>query len=359
MKVSLYTSWDINCGIADHSAQFKSALEKNRVVVSVVPTSQKKGMFDLIRSGKTMNNADVAHIQHEFSFFANAFVARSFINCVLFLRQIRIPKVLTMHEVVPPGEGLPRFPFLHLYRMMFGAVDIITVHTEKHRNVILAMDVPAAKVILVPLPVQEVKLPGETKQHYKSMFGAGGKQVVTVFGYPNRRKGYELVLDAIQDIDDCVFLIAGGAHSRDRSGYVEQLQNQIRERNLGSKVKLTGYLPDSQIPAAMGATDIILAPFLDMPGSASLNMGIAYHKPIIGSDIEQMKELQTRGIGVDIFRLDTPGDLRKKIVSLLGDARRQAELERLSASYAAQYSYEKTAARFRDLYVGLLKTKGI
>jgi glycosyltransferase involved in cell wall biosynthesis len=276
MKISFYTSWNNKCGIADYSARFKSALAKTGAAVTIVPVGREKGIFDLIRLGKMMNDADIAHIQHEFSFFANAFMVRSFVNCSLFLRQIKIPKVLTMHEVVPLGDHLGRFPFLRLYRTIFASVDVIIVHTEKHRRTIMEMGVNGDKVILLPIPIPEIELPVDTKMQYKKLIGFDGKQVLTVFGFLNSRKGYELVLDAIKDLDDCVFLIAGGQHYRDQSGYAERLMNRIREMRLEQRATILGYLPESRIPAVMGATDIVLAPFRDMPGSASLSLGVAY-----------------------------------------------------------------------------------
>jgi glycosyltransferase involved in cell wall biosynthesis len=118
-----------------------------------------------------------------------------------------------------------------------------------------------------------------------------------------------------------------------------------------------GFLSESQIADVMGATDIILAPFHDMPGSASLSLGIAYGKAIIGSDIEQMKELQSRGIGAELFRIDKKGDLREKIVALTRDARRRAELEQFSKAYADRYSYSNTAVQLEKLYAALLKSR--
>jgi glycosyltransferase involved in cell wall biosynthesis len=326
------------------------------VTVNIVPVGLKKGAFDLIRLGKMMNNADIAHIQHEFSFFANAFMFRSFVNCSLFLRQIKIPKMLTMHEVVPIGARLGKFPFLHLYRMIFSSVDVITVHTEKHRRTISEMGINDDRVKLIPIPVPEIEPLSNTKQHYKELLGVEGKQVLTVFGFLNSRKGYELVLDAIKDLDECVFLIAGGTHPRDKSGYAEQLMNRIREMGLEQRARILGYLTESQITAVMGATDIILAPFRDMPGSASLSLGVAYHKAIIGSDIEQMKELRSGGIGVELFQIEKKGDLRDKIVALAGDARRQAELEQLSKTYADKYSFSNTAVQLGKQYAALLKS---
>ncbi len=355
MKISLYTSWDTKCGIADYSCHFKAAIEKLGTVVEVVPVGQRKGLFDLIRLGKKMNAADIAHIQHEFSFFANAITLRSFINSSFFLRQITIPKVLTMHEVSPLKNELERFLFLRLYRSIFAAANIITVHTEKHRRIILEMGVNSDKVLLIPHPIPEVERPRDTKLHYKDLFGIGGKTVLTIFGFINDRKGYELAIDAIKDLDDCILLIAGGQRPNDRTGYSNRLMDKIHEMKLEDRVKVLGYLLESQILAVMGATDIVLAPFHDMPGSGSLSLGVAYHKAIIASDIEQMQELKSRGIGAEIFQKNKNGDLRGKISSLKNDPQKLTELEHLSGSYAVEYSYDKTAMRFNKLYSKLLE----
>lgn len=353
MKITFYTSWKEQCGIADYSRHFKRALERIGISVEIVSFGRKKGAFDLIRYGKMMNTAGIAHIQFEYSFFSSSFPVISLIHCYLFSRNIGIPKVLTMHEIVPP-KGFGGYPHLHLYRKIFSTVDLVMVHTEKHRETILDMGIDSNKVVIVPHPVPEVKLPGN-KQHYKELLHVGGKHVLTIFGFIGKRKGYDLAMNAMRDMDDCVLLIAGGQHPNDTSAYVGNLEKKIREMKIENRAKMLGYLSESQITEVMGATDIILAPFLDMPGSGSLSLGVAYHKPIIGSDIEQMKELASRGMGIEFYQKNNAGSLRDKIIALTGDPRRCAELEQLSTSYAATYSYSNTAARLGEIYSILYK----
>jgi glycosyltransferase involved in cell wall biosynthesis len=353
MKVSLYTSWQTKCGVADYSCSLKAALERTGAAVEIVPVPARKWIPDIMRLGGLMNSGDVAHVQFEYSFFSSTFPIISGVNCCLFLRRISVPAVITVHEVFPPATRPQRYFHRRIYRTLSGLVDRVTVHTEKHRAMLADLGVDVGKLLIVPMPIPDVTSPPGTRQQCKEMLHLEGRPVLTLFGFINRRKGYELAMDAFKGIDDCVLLIAGGSAPGDRSGYYEELEKRVRERGMADRVKMLGYLPEEQIPIVMGATDIILAPFHDMPGSASLSMGVAFHKPIIGSDIDQMKELGSRGMGIEFFRRSDAGDLREKIIELKRNPGRQADLEQLSKSYAAAYSYGNTALRLRELYASL------
>lgn len=362
MRISLFTSWKTRCGIADYSRLLKNALEGHGCAATVVPVEEAKTRATLKRLGKMMNAADVAHIQHEFSFFASniptrTFIYRALINSGLFLWQIKIPKVVTLHETVPeiPGLGLERFLMNFVQRFVFSLADVITVHIESQRKAIVGIGVNKDKVIVVPHPIPEVAPLQDTRANYKKRLGVEGKMVLTIFGFVNWRKGHDLVIDALKGLNDCVFFIAGGAHPNDKSSYFDGLVRQIKEMHLEHSVKIFGYLPASEICTIMGATDIVLAPFRDMTGSGSLSTGIAHHKPIIGSDLEPMKELKAHGLGIELFMAEDSEDLRDKILSLVNDAGRLAQLEGLTKTYAEEYSYGKIALRLKGLYEDLVE----
>ncbi len=67
----MFTSWQVRCGIANYASLLVDALNKlDDTQVTVVPFDrQAHPRSDYEAWGRQLNAADVAHIQHEYTFF--------------------------------------------------------------------------------------------------------------------------------------------------------------------------------------------------------------------------------------------------------------------------------------------------
>jgi len=357
MKISFFTSWDTKCGIADYSCYFKNALEKQGLTINIVPVSENSKTFDFIKLGKLMNTANIAHIQHEYSFFGkNNFLWA--INFYFFLTQIKIPKVLTLHEIMLPARGKPffrlrRYIIYLAHRVIFSKIDVIIVHLNSHREDLLSMGVSTEKLVVMPLPVPEFRPLLLNTEECKSLLGVTGKRVLTIFGFVVKKKGYELVLPAIKELRNCILCIAGGPPLKDAGNYLQELKMEIIKLNIKDKVKILGFLPEYEVNKIMCATDIILAPFLQASGSASLSTAIAYHKPIIASNIRALRELSDMGLAMEMFDSGNSDDLKEKIVYLTNNPERMDQLAEMTKQYAEKYSYTNAAGNMYKIYQSL------
>jgi glycosyltransferase involved in cell wall biosynthesis len=353
MKISFFTCWGTKCGIADYSCFFKNALERMGMTVNVVLASENKKLAHFIKLGKLMNNADIAHIQHEYSFFGRKVFQWSAI-LFFFLRQIKIPIVITLHELALPTEGrlyrLKRFLLFFIQRVLFSKAVLIFVHTEKQRKTLLQMGIKKEMVVFFPHPIPEIKERSNSNDKCKELFGVTAKNVFTIFGYVSQRKGYDLAINAIKDMEDSVLIIAGGKNQNDESGYFHDLTENINALKLRDRAIITGYIPENDIYKVMGATDIVLAPFLDMYGSGSLSLSVAYHKPIIASDIEPMLDLKKQGLGLELFKSGDSGDLKDKMFALIHNEAEKTKLINLTKKYSKDYSYTSSALKMIGFY---------
>ena len=141
MKISLFTPWNIRCGIADYSFYLKSGLEKCGLEIEVVPLENDKYLRNFIRIGKKMNNADIAHIQHEYSFFENNIMPGGLISFFLgalkyffFVKQIKIPVVITLHELFLPKKAITFRAIKFVHRVIFSISAKNIVHRNAHRE---------------------------------------------------------------------------------------------------------------------------------------------------------------------------------------------------------------------------------
>jgi len=213
------------------------------------------------------------------------------------------------------------------------------------------MGIVHKKIFIMIHPIPEKKeIKNDAGLDKKSLFKSDPGNILTIFGFIGPRKGCELILAIAKDLDDCLFLFAGGPHPNDKSRYCEDLKNKIKESGLAERVKITGYIPESNLSRIMMITDIMLAPFYETFGSGSVTFAIAYGKPIIASDIGYFKELKENGAGIELFRNGDCGDLKEKISGLISDAKKQAGLKKLNSDYASKHSYSQSALRMRQVY---------
>ena len=100
----------------------------------------------------------------------------------------------------------------------------------------------------------------------------------------------------------------------------------------------------------MAATDISFAPFSTIAGSGSLSQSIAYHKPVIASDIPVHREMNGRISCLELFDMSNPAGLRIAITRLLNDGARLARLSSAAGEYSTRFSYNKIAEITAGIY---------
>jgi glycosyltransferase involved in cell wall biosynthesis len=136
----------------------------------------------------------------------------------------------------------------------------------------------------------------------------------------------------------------------------EQVRQDIEQRGVSERVKLTGIVPHDEALALLAACDVCVSPHIPNPDGTRFfgsptklfeYMGLA--KPIVASDLEQIGEvIQDGKTGI----LTRPGDAvaaAREVARLLGDPR---ERERLGAaaleSARTTYSWEAHTRRILD-----------
>lgn len=353
MKISFFTTWNTKCGIADYSNYFKNAFDRLGLTIDIVPAGKTEALADFIKLGKLMNNADIAHIQHEYSFFGSTRF-QQMVLFYFFLKQIKIPIVITLHELMLPVAGrfykLREFILFSTQKLLFSKAAIIFIHTNIQLETVRKMGIKKEKLFFFPHPIPEIIEKSNRDAKYKEIFGIKAKNVFTIFGFVSQRKGYDLAINAIKDMEDSVLIIAGGKNQNDKSSYFQDLNEKIRSLKLQDRVLITDYISENDVCIVMGATDIVLAPFIDMYGSGSLSLSVAYHKPILASDIGPMRDLKKQGLGLKLFKSGDIRDLKNNMLTLIKNEELKTELVNLTTQYSREFSYGSSALKLMGIY---------
>ena len=175
--------------------------------------------------------------------------------------------------------------------------------------------------------------------------------MITLFGFITANKGYELTIRSLPDLpSDVVLLIAGGTQTRELEDYPAHLLQLADSLGVKDRVRITGFVPDSDVPEVMAASSLVLTPHTHATGSYSVMVPLSYGKAVVASDLAVFREIQERG---DCLRLFPSGDLdayREALRSLLADESAVESLEKKARHYAENHSWTAIATRTVEVY---------
>lgn len=297
---------------------------------------------------------DVAHLQHQYFFFGGVAPYKSHIRA--FLNAVRVPLVMTVHEIAKAGSPASflkqaavrlanRRNFLH------SAIDRLIVHTGQDRDRLKAIGVLESQIQVIPHGIPSAE-PMPDPETAKRALGLEGRRVVTLFGFLSAKKGHRLALEAIRKLpSDVLLLFAGDRHPDDHTDYVANLLAEVESEELANRVQVTGYLPEERIPIVMAATDVAIAPFLETSGSGSLANLLAYARPIVASDIAPHREITADSPAcLALFESGNGQSLAASLRRLLEAAPFRTQLQSSAQSYADRHSYAQMAFETVKVY---------
>jgi glycosyltransferase involved in cell wall biosynthesis len=179
----------------------------------------------------------------------------------------------------------------------------------------------------------------------RKMLGLDSCRVVTLLGFIFPSKGHKILVEALPHLpDDVCVVFAGTAARRDFEELVRQLLDSARANGVGDRLRLTGYLPESDLDDYLIATDLAVCPFSRMSASSSMASWIAVGCPILASDIPQVREFNSwEPDAIRVFRPYTPMALAgaiRRILDAEQETQRQA-LARLAGKLATSLIFDE------------------
>ena len=221
MRVLTLNLWGRNGAWAERRSMLIEGLRALPEIADVriveAPSEAVRGTFTALRRfpadarrwqalGREMNTgpagqpSDVAHVQHQYFFFGG--VAPHKNHARAFLDAVRVPLVLTAHEIARPApnaSALERHAIALTNRSNFlhPAIRHLIVHTDPDRQELIALGAAPERVhvLIHPVPPAQPMPPTEAA---KRALGLEGKRVVTLFGFLSAKKGHSLALTALR-----------------------------------------------------------------------------------------------------------------------------------------------------------------
>ncbi len=372
LSVRMFTSWQVRCGIASYAADLIGGLRSlpETQVDVVAYDRQRHPRRDYIAWGEAMNGGDVAHVQHEYSFFG--YLAPWQNQFAPFITRIRRPLVITRHvtfdgPLTVPGSGVKHGirrakwaaynrwlgPYAtYLNKGVFAHAERIIVLSARLKEHLVARGLDGEKIHVIPAGVPSV--PNATGgDALRRAWGWEDKRVLGIFGYITPAKGHRLAVQALAQLpEDVVLLVAGGVRRDSDQVVLDDLQRDIAAAGLGGRVRVTGFLEDADVPAHIGACDLLIYPATHADSSYSLVTGLAYGSaPIVASDVYGHREVAERGAGITLFRSEDAGALAETVRRILATPEQRRALLAEARAYAAATTWTAVAAQTRQVYL--------
>lgn len=149
------------------------------------------------------------------------------------------------------------------------------------------------------------------------LFPAEVKSVIGIFGFLNPGLDYAAALDLIAALGGSVgLLIVGGPRgamaekraATARPGPIGKwLTEEVAGRGLEDRVRVTGYVPETDLAGHLGLCDLFLAPLRFKSNSGSLLHLLGMGKPILASDLPLTRYLRDQGAPLELYK--DPADL--------------------------------------------------
>ncbi len=362
-------------GVAPYTASLVEALADEGLSVHVVapvaagePTVEQRGRVVVERGYRpgplalpqaalaaARTGAKVVHLQHETFLFGGTSSIPGLLPALGILRSGGRRSVVTLHQVVDPGEVDQAFTRLHRVhvppaaarwglRGQQGSIRLLSTATVVHAARFAEL-VPGSFVVPIGLTRRRPEPAAEARQALELPNDA---LVALCFGFVAPYKGLEVALEAARVAGPAVHLVvAGGPHPRlagNGDGYAADLEARYQE-----VARFTGFVPAGDVRRWFSAADVVLLPYpRPFAGSAAFAEALAYGAPVLCSPALAA----CLGLPREVVAPVDPSGLADRLVCLAEDRTALAELGAIVEGLAVGSSWRDVARRHLAIYAG-------
>lgn len=172
------------------------------------------------------------------------------------------------------------------------------------------------------------------------------KAVLTCVGRLHDQKNHDILVKAMQYIDNAILYLAGGGPLRD------EIEILIKKYNVSEKIILLGDLERNEIRRLLRSTDVFLIPSKYEGLSNSLIEALSYGLPVVFSNIPSFTnflKLESGGYAGILVNENDEKEYARAINSILIDSELQNYYKRLSLDKVKDLTSEKMSQKFIDL----------
>lgn len=252
----------------------------------------------------------------------------------------------TVHNLLPHNCHTIWNYWVHW--LIYRVPNVLVVHTEKMKTgLIEQFGIESDKIIVMhhgvndplehPLEDSEIKQPDINRPMIRML----------CFGGVRRYKGYDLLIQAMDGLDDEFGLVISGMCSDMQ--YSNYLEGTIaRNRNCERIIWKPGFVPDEEVNRLFSEADVVVLPYRHIDQSGVLFKALGLGCPVIATDVGSFRDYLTHETGIIVDEI-SPEALRE--ACLLFRSRKHLYTRNAIRKYAEQFLWSRTVSAVIPIYL--------
>ena len=254
----------------------------------------------------------------------------------------RVPKVVTIHDVVPHPGDFPPARVVHLLNWLTTRwASQLVVHGEQQAQALETIyHVPGSKINVVPHGAYSI--------YKQSAMGRLPEEpnLILFFGRIVAYKGLNDLLAAVplvaREAPDARFLIAGHGDTQElRLTAGDSDRVEIRNE----------FIPMAEVGALFQRAAIVVIPYTQASQSGVVHLAYAFGKPVVSTRVGSIPEAVEEGRTGYLVEPGNPEQLAAALVKLLKDPDRRREMGRRALHKSeTELSWDQVASKTMCVY---------
>lgn len=290
-------------------------------------------------------------IQHEYGIWGG----RDGDYVLDFVRELRRPKVVTLHTVL----RMPTPSQRHVLVSLIEAADASVVMSRAAASLLTrAYGVDPSRLDIIPHGVPS--LPLLPPDSVKPRLGLSADPVILSFGLLGPGKGYEAVIEAMPRVVEAVpaakYVVLGATHPdlllHEGEKYRRSLEARAVALGVADRVLFVDrFLSRHELGTWLGAADVFVTPYpnLDQIVSGTLSYAMGAGKAIVSTPYAYASELLADGRG-RLVEPNSPDSLSTAFIDLLRDHGIRETLGKRAYDYSRSMLWPQVGARYRQVF---------
>lgn len=174
-------------------------------------------------------------------------------------------------------------------------------------------------------------------------------RVILMFGHMSPYKGLPAMLEIfrllVHDRKDLKLTVAGDSHPN-FPGYLDHFV-----KNPSANVEFVGYVDEQDLRELFHRAFVVVLPYVTATGTSGVfHLACGFGKPIVASDLPEMKELVDQGASAILVPPSDVEGFRKAILRLCDEPSLVEEMRERNLMFASKESWSLVASSFERIY---------
>jgi glycosyltransferase involved in cell wall biosynthesis len=181
---------------------------------------------------------------------------------------------------------------------------------------------------------------------------------ILMFGHMGPSKGLPVILNAFrqisQDYPNIALVVAGNSHPN----YPHYL-NEFK-KTAPPNTRFLGYVPEQKLQGVFESADVVVLPYRTATGTSGVfHMACGYGKPVVASDLPEIRELVSLGASALLVPSGDSDALKNALLEALFNEEVASKMSLRNLFFAKKESWSTVAKAYTDLYLTLNNLKPV